>query len=235
MSGFFGSILKGDCVSDVFYGTDYHSHLGTKRAGLVFYSENEGFQRAIHSLEDGYFRNKFENSPSIHNKRLFVTVIPEKENGNENTAPLKGFKNFFKKVDKHLYNIKKDEDRKAKNVVFKLINGIVKFPRYKSSEVCTFNSSGNLFGDTDIGVFLNNTYIGNYSKEFPLNYSCELLKEAKNSLTFRPLSSKGVNFEEENLDLDNLLGEENQLEKYKVYMKRRDRSFRSIKIVFYKR
>ena len=61
MSGFFGSILKGDCVSDVFYGTDYHSHLGTKRAGLVFYSENEGFQRAIHSLEDGYFRNKFEN------------------------------------------------------------------------------------------------------------------------------------------------------------------------------
>jgi amidophosphoribosyltransferase len=61
MSGFFGSILKSDCVSDVFYGTDYHSHLGTKRAGLVFYSENDGFQRAIHSLEDGYFRNKFEN------------------------------------------------------------------------------------------------------------------------------------------------------------------------------
>lgn len=61
MSGFFGSILKSDCVSDVFYGTDYHSHLGTKRAGLVFYSKNEGFQRAIHSLEDGYFRNKFEN------------------------------------------------------------------------------------------------------------------------------------------------------------------------------
>lgn len=53
--------MKSDCVSDVFYGTDYHSHLGTKRAGLVFYSENDGFQRAIHSLEDGYFRNKFEN------------------------------------------------------------------------------------------------------------------------------------------------------------------------------
>ncbi len=61
MSGFFGSILKGDCVSDVFYGTDYHSHLGTKRAGLAFFSEDRGFQRAIHSLEDGYFRNKFEN------------------------------------------------------------------------------------------------------------------------------------------------------------------------------
>ncbi len=61
MSGFFGSISKHDCVMDVFYGTDYHSHLGTKRAGLAFFSENEGFQRAIHSLEDGYFRNKFGN------------------------------------------------------------------------------------------------------------------------------------------------------------------------------
>ena len=61
MSGFFGSILKSDCVSDVFYGTDYHSHLGTKRAGMAFFAEEPGFQRSIHSLEDGYFRNKFEN------------------------------------------------------------------------------------------------------------------------------------------------------------------------------
>ena len=61
MSGFFGSVSKKNCVADVFYGTDYHSHLGTKRAGLAFYSEEKGFQRAIHSLEDGYFRNKFEN------------------------------------------------------------------------------------------------------------------------------------------------------------------------------
>lgn len=60
MSGFFGSISKSDCVTDVFYGTDYHSHLGTKRAGLAFFSSNKGFQRSIHSLEDGYFRNKFE-------------------------------------------------------------------------------------------------------------------------------------------------------------------------------
>lgn len=61
MSGLFGSILTADCVADVFYGTDYHSHLGTKRAGLAFLNEEKGFQRAIHSLEDGYFRNKFEN------------------------------------------------------------------------------------------------------------------------------------------------------------------------------
>ena len=61
MSGFYGSISKTDCVSHVFYGTDYHSHLGTKRAGMAFFNSESGFQRAIHSLEDGYFRSKFEN------------------------------------------------------------------------------------------------------------------------------------------------------------------------------
>jgi len=60
MSGFFGAISKQDTVNDVFYGTDYHSHLGTKRAGLVFYNSTEGFRRSIHSLENGYFRTKFE-------------------------------------------------------------------------------------------------------------------------------------------------------------------------------
>ncbi|HNW76504.1 MAG TPA: amidophosphoribosyltransferase [Bacteroidales bacterium] len=59
MSGFFGSISKSDCVSDVYYGTDYHSHLGTKRAGMVIHDSGETFRRAIHSIEDGYFRNKF--------------------------------------------------------------------------------------------------------------------------------------------------------------------------------
>jgi hypothetical protein len=65
MSGFFGSISKQSCVSDVFYGTDYHSHLGTRRAGMAFFSQADGFQRAIHSLEDGYFRNKFEASACL--------------------------------------------------------------------------------------------------------------------------------------------------------------------------
>ena len=61
MSGFFGAISSQDCVYDVFYGTDYHSHLGTKRAGMVFYNPREGFRRSIHSLENGYFRSKFES------------------------------------------------------------------------------------------------------------------------------------------------------------------------------
>jgi len=60
MSGFFGSIGKSSCVNDVFYGTDYHSHLGTKRAGMAFYNAWLGFQRAIHSIENDYFRSKFQ-------------------------------------------------------------------------------------------------------------------------------------------------------------------------------
>ena len=60
MSGFFGAISKEDTVKDVFYGTDYNSHLGTKRGGMVFYNRKQGFRRAIHSLENSYFRTKFE-------------------------------------------------------------------------------------------------------------------------------------------------------------------------------
>ena len=60
MSGFFGVVSKKDCVADVFFGTDYHSHLGTKRAGMVFIVPGKGFRRSIHSLENAYFRSKFE-------------------------------------------------------------------------------------------------------------------------------------------------------------------------------
>ncbi|MDA3890725.1 MAG: amidophosphoribosyltransferase [Salinivirgaceae bacterium] len=79
MSGFFGSISKKDCVADVFYGTDYHSHLGTKRAGLAFFSKEDGFQRAIHSLEDGYFRNKFENDIANWDATSGIGVISDNE------------------------------------------------------------------------------------------------------------------------------------------------------------
>ncbi len=79
MSGFFGSISKNDCVDDVFYGTDYHSHLGTKRAGIAFFSGKNGFQRAIHSLEDGYFRNKFENDIKGFAGNCGIGVISDSE------------------------------------------------------------------------------------------------------------------------------------------------------------
>lgn len=60
MGGFFGAALRGDCVFDLFYGTDYHSHLGTRRAGLAVYDREKGFDRAIHNIETTNFRPKFD-------------------------------------------------------------------------------------------------------------------------------------------------------------------------------
>lgn len=60
MGGFFGVVSKKRCINDLFYGTDYQSHLGTSRAGMVTYSHEEGFSRSIHNLESDYFRSKFE-------------------------------------------------------------------------------------------------------------------------------------------------------------------------------
>ena len=60
MGGFFGAIARRDVVLDVFFGTDYHSHLGTRRGGMVIYDERDGFQRQIHSIENTPFRTKFE-------------------------------------------------------------------------------------------------------------------------------------------------------------------------------
>lgn len=60
MGGFFGAVSKRDCVLDIFFGVDYHSHLGTKCAGMVMYDALDGFQRQIHSIEKTPFRTKFE-------------------------------------------------------------------------------------------------------------------------------------------------------------------------------
>ncbi len=64
MGGFFGAVSRKNCKYDVFFGTDYHSHLGTKRGGLAFYSEEKGFQRQIHNIENTPFRTKFEGDLS---------------------------------------------------------------------------------------------------------------------------------------------------------------------------
>ncbi len=61
MGGFFGTVSSRPCITDLFYGTDYNSHLGTKRAGLVTFDPEKGFNRKIHSLERDYFRSKFED------------------------------------------------------------------------------------------------------------------------------------------------------------------------------
>ena len=67
MGGFFGAASKRDVVYDVFFGVDYHSHLGTRRAGLIFYDGEGAFQREIHSIENTPFRTRFEDDlPSFH-------------------------------------------------------------------------------------------------------------------------------------------------------------------------
>ena len=61
MAGFFGTISTTSCVNDLFYGTDYHSHLGTRRAGMATYDPEKGFKRSIHNISNSYFRTKFEH------------------------------------------------------------------------------------------------------------------------------------------------------------------------------
>ena len=60
MGGFFGIVSKQDCMMDVFFGVDYHSHLGTRRGGMAAWDENIGLQRKIHNIENSPFRTKFE-------------------------------------------------------------------------------------------------------------------------------------------------------------------------------
>ena len=60
MGGFFGITSNKECLADVFFGTDYHSHLGTRRGGLAAYDSSIGLQRKIHNIENAPFRTKFE-------------------------------------------------------------------------------------------------------------------------------------------------------------------------------
>lgn len=78
MGGFFGTVSKGSCVTDLFYGTDYNSHLGTRRGGMATYdSENNMFQRSIHNLESTYFRTKFEKDLEKFKGNAGIGVISD--------------------------------------------------------------------------------------------------------------------------------------------------------------
>jgi amidophosphoribosyltransferase len=78
MGGFFGTISTSDCVNDLYYGTDYHSHLGTKRGGLAVVKDNI-FTKVIHSLENSYFRTKFEPELSKFIGNSGIGVISDNE------------------------------------------------------------------------------------------------------------------------------------------------------------
>lgn len=77
MGGFFGAISKRDCVTDVFFGTDYHSHLGTRRGGMTSYSPDIGFQRNLHSIENSPFRTKFEKDVAVMKGKLCIGCISD--------------------------------------------------------------------------------------------------------------------------------------------------------------
>lgn len=78
MGGFFGVASKNDCVFDLFFGTDYHSHLGTRRGGMAVYGEG-GFQRAIHNIENSPFRTKFEHDIDEMKGNLGIGCISDNE------------------------------------------------------------------------------------------------------------------------------------------------------------
>lgn len=79
MGGFFGTASKEDCVFDLFYGIDYHSHLGTRRAGMAVYSEENGFGKAIHNIENAPFRTKFAKESRAMHGNLGIGCISDFE------------------------------------------------------------------------------------------------------------------------------------------------------------
>lgn len=79
MGGFFGVASKEDCVFDLFFGTDYHSHLGTRRAGIAVYSRDYGFDRAIHNIENAPFRTKFDREANEMKGNIGIGSISDYE------------------------------------------------------------------------------------------------------------------------------------------------------------
>lgn len=79
MGGFFGVASREDCVFDLYFGTDYHSHLGTRRAGMAVYSQERGFAKAIHSIENSPFRTKFDKDFGQLKGQLGIGCISDYE------------------------------------------------------------------------------------------------------------------------------------------------------------
>ena len=79
MGGFFAAASKEDCVFDLFFGVDYHSHLGTRRAGMAVYSKENGFDKAIHNIENAPFRTKFTKESNEMHGTLGIGCISDFE------------------------------------------------------------------------------------------------------------------------------------------------------------
>lgn len=79
MGGFFAAASKTNCMFDLYFGTDYHSHLGTRRAGMTVYDRNLGFNRAIHNIENSPFRTKFDKEVGRMEGQLGIGCISDFE------------------------------------------------------------------------------------------------------------------------------------------------------------
>lgn len=79
MGGFFGAVSKEDCVFDLFFGVDYHSHLGTRRAGMAVYDYKSGFDKAIHNIENAPFRTKFTKESNEMHGQMGIGCISDYE------------------------------------------------------------------------------------------------------------------------------------------------------------
>jgi amidophosphoribosyltransferase len=79
MGGFFGIVSQNDCIVDLFYGTDYHSHLGTKRGGLAVVQPDQSLVRVIHNIENAQFRSKFDSEITRMHSHMGIGVISDYE------------------------------------------------------------------------------------------------------------------------------------------------------------
>ncbi|MCR5691311.1 MAG: amidophosphoribosyltransferase [Eubacterium sp.] len=79
MGGIFGVVAKDDCLFDLFFGIDYHSHLGTRRGGMAVYDETKGFDRAIHNIENAPFRTKFDKDMQEMKGKFGIGCISDYE------------------------------------------------------------------------------------------------------------------------------------------------------------
>ena len=79
MGGFMGVAAKQDCVFDLYFGIDYHSHLGTRRGGMVVYDKEKGFDRSIHNIENAPFRTKFDKDMQSMKGKFGIGCISDYE------------------------------------------------------------------------------------------------------------------------------------------------------------
>ena len=92
MGGFCGVVSKDDCITDLFFGTDYHSHLGTRRGGLATYDADSGrFTRFIHNIENAQFRTKFETTSAVSPAAMGIGVISDNEDQPARRAVAPGY------------------------------------------------------------------------------------------------------------------------------------------------